>query len=1118
MVGTIQDTTSDSFTIGKDTQAPTVMVNTGSYGWYNTDPGNVIDIDFSAGGGSDLDNASYRIENGPWTNIFIDDTQSYTSDWGILWSSVPEGENTIYVRTFDLAGNEDTTTDSLTFKKDTVTIYVRTFDLAGNEDTTTDSLTFKKDTVSPQVTVNKKIYGWHTSDPGAIIDVDFSNGGVGSLLVNGSYRIEGGDWVDVFSSPQSEHTTNWSITWAQLQQGNNTIYIRTYDEAGNTNGTEKIYFWKDTTAPIITINTQEYGWYTSDPGAVIDVDFHSGNNGSQLVNASYKIDASGAWHPIFSSICTDYTTDWSIDWGELVEGENTIYLRCFDEANNSNVSAPHLTVKKDTLSPLITINQFIYGWYASDPGAVIDVDFHNGSSGSDLVNASYRIGPSGAWHMIFSTTCTDYTTDWSITWSELSEGENTIYLRCYDEANNGNVTPPTITVKKDTFSPLITINQLVYGWYFDDPGAVIDVDFSNGNNGSLLQNASYKVGAIGSWTLIFSTPCSDNLTNWSIDWFALQEGNNTIYVRTFDEAGNEDLSEDEIYVLKDTGLPLVSVNSATYGWYANDPGAVIDVDFFNGTGGGPLTNASYNIGTTGSWHMIFATPCTNYTANWSLIFSELSEGENTIYIRCFNNLGKEDATNDTIIVKKDTQPPTITVNTAIYGWYSTSPGNIFDIDFSCAGGSPLDNASFRIGGGQWHDIFETDRIDHFQNWGMNATCWSELSDGSNTIFVRTYDLVGHFSSDSFTLEVDTTAPIITVNEAIYGWYETNPGSVIDVDFLNGGTGSPLDYAQYKIGIGGTWIDIFTADMVAYTTNWSVPWGSLPEGNNTIYIRVFDTASNEDTTSDTIWIAKDLQVPTVTVNILSYGWYSSDPGAVIDVDFSNGGTGSLLDYAQYKIGSGGTWTDIFTIDTASYATNWAIPWALLAEGSNTIYIRVFDLAAHQDTTDDQITILKDTMPPTVTINQAYYGWYTNDPGTVIDVDFSNGGSGSLLDHAQYRIGLTGTWTDIFTGDTGSYTTDWTVTWSALMEGNNTIYIRVFDVSGHEDTTFDKGFTTSHRNHQYSKLWMVHKQSWSGHRCGFLKWRWWKSSRLCTVQDRDWGHMDRHLHNRRLELHN
>ena len=63
---------------------------------------------------------------------------------------------------------------------------------------------------------------------------------------------------------------------------------------------------------------------------------------------------------------------------------------------------------------------------------------------------------------------------------------------------------------------------------------------------------------------------------------------------------------------------------------------------------------------------------------------------------------------------------------------------------------------------------------------------------------------------------------------------------------------------------------------------------------------------------------------------------------------------------------------------------------------------------------------DATPPTVTVNQATYGWYASDPGNVIDVDFDSGTtipdySNSILDYAQYKVGATGVWRNIFTSN-------------------------------------------------------------------------------------------------------
>lgn len=142
---------------------------------------------------------------------------------------------------------------------------------------------------------------------------------------------------------------------------------------------------------------------------------------------------------------------------------------------------------------------------------------------------------------------------------------------------------------------------------------------------------------------------------------------------------------------------------------------------------------------------------------------------------------------------------------------------------------------------------------------------------------------------------DSTPPGITYNYPTAGdqtvWYNSNPGNVIDVDFIWGG-GTPLDNAQRKIG-SGSYANIFTVDQSSdYTTNWDITWGSLSEGLNEISLKVKDTAGNtrEDVYSVGVsgfLFRKDTVNPTDPTSISSSShttsmWSSDD---TVDVSWS-----------------------------------------------------------------------------------------------------------------------------------------------------------------------------------------------------------------------------------------
>jgi len=188
-----------------------------------------------------------------------------------------------------------------------------------------------------------------------------------------------------------------------------------------------------------------------------------------------------------------------------------------------------------------------------------------------------------------------------------------------------------------------------------------------------------------------------------------------------------------------------------------------------------------------------------------------------------------------------------------------------------------------------------------------------------------------------------------------------------VDFSNGGNGTLLDHGEYKVGEMGGWNKIFVLDRSSFTQEWTIPWSMLQEGVNNVSIRVFDLIGHEDETSDHIIFLKDSNEPVIKRNQKVYGWYNTDPGKVMDVDFQANDNASSLDYAAYSIREEGDWKPIVNETIlggvfVNFTDEWEIPWDELHEGINTIDLMLFDKAGNEDKTTDYITIKRDTLSP------------------------------------------------------------------------------------------------------------------------------------------------------------
>jgi len=94
-------------------------------------------------------------------------------------------------------------------------------------------------------------------------------------------------------------------------------------------------------------------------------------------------------------------------------------------------------------------------------------------------------------------------------------------------------------------------------------------------------------------------------------------------------------------------------------------------------------------------------------------------------------------------------------------------------------------------------------------------------------------------------------------------------------------------------------------------------------------------------------------------------------------------------------------------------------------------------------------------PNVAINTASGQWKKSNADLSLDVDFSDN---VTLSSVEYKVGSAGTWSTPTTNGTtsvsasgASYTTNWKILdsdWTAMPQGDNTIYFRAQDTSGNQ----------------------------------------------------------------------
>jgi len=529
--------------------------------------------------------------------------------------------------------------------------------------------------------------------------------------------------------------------------------------------------------------------------------------------------------------------------------------------------------------PQVIINTPNLGWFNSDPGLVVDVDFSNGGGTALLDSAQYKVGSGGdTWYDIFTADAANYTTNWNVNWNLLSEGPNIVHVRVFDTDGFEDLTFDSFSIFVDTTPPTVQLNQVLYGWYSQDPGEVVDADLSDGLLGSMLDRVEYHMPGVGFLGMVPLFSSSGSMEDFPLPWSNLSDGENTLEFKVFDQANNEDETQDFIMVLVDTLAPVITVNKPEYGWYSSAPGAVVDVDFSNGGNGTLLDWASYKLDPNANWNMITNENTSSYETDWGVDWNEMPEGVSTYSIKAADGMGHLSVLPSVLTFYKDTIPPSVIIRTPSLGWFNTDPGPIIDVDFNAGTNDDISSlvyASYRIDGRKdWLDIFstnstanisgllgETDPIimNYTDEWGV---LWDRLFEGPNRIELQVSDGAGNiaFLDDGVTILKDTMAPVITVNQRLYGCLVSDPGPIIDVEFSDGPWSSGLASAHYRLSRDGAWISIPLPIGTEYKGPWALDWDLLSDGDYSIDIQLTDKAGNTQLRLDAILISKDGSSP------------------------------------------------------------------------------------------------------------------------------------------------------------------------------------------------------------------------------------------------------------------
>ena len=929
----------------------------------------------------------YQLDSEAWSSL--------TDDVTHLFAELSEGSHTVYVRAYDNADNFETA-----------------------------NVSFTVDTVRPDISFSSPADGVNTGSTSMAVTwlgVDPTSG-----ILGYRYNLDGSAWSGLVSAT--------TFTFTNLLDGTHTVEVCAFDRAGN-NRTASVDFTVDTVAPSLTISSPSGGAATSD--TFMNVVWHATDATTGVQGYQFKID-SGDWSEIDVVL--------SHLFSGLDDGSHTVSVRAVD--NVGNVATSSVTFIIDTgdhSPPEVSITSPSNGSISAASNVVVTW------TGSDVPSGvkgyKYRID-GGEWSSLTVMLIHGF--------SGLSDGSHTVDIMIYDRADNTATAAVSFTV--DTTAPVLAISSPSTGAFLNTADPHVFWSATDATTG--MDGYQYRIDG-DSWSL--KSGSTDNV------FTGLAQGSHTAYVKAIDNAGNSYIAS--VTFVVDTVDPSVSITSPPNGfisgnslvtviWTGSDAtsglaGYKYRIDGgewsslvsrvsngFSGLAQGPHTadvmavDRSTNFATAtvaftvdtispvltivspvNGFNSNSSTVTVNWTAtdansgiagfqyridgsSWSSVvtalghtYSGLIKGLHKVDVKVIDNAGN--TAQGSVSFTVDLTLPTITISSPANN-YNSKLSSVTVVWTGADVGTGVQGYQYRIDSGAWSTISSS-----------LSQAFDALEDGSHTVNVRIWDNANNMATASVTFKVDTVNPTIAIdspsNDDIFNV------SSVTVGWTGEDATSGIAGYQYKLD-GGAWS--------SSSMSTSHLFGSLTDGTHTVYVKVTDNAGNSET--DSVTFVVDTVAPSLSITAPSADHLTNLTS--VTVSWSGSDLTSDVQGYRYSI-DGGAWSSISS-DTSHTFTG-------LGDGNRTVRVQIFDNA--NLVTLRSITFMVDTVPPVLEITSPSEGELVNDRYiTWAASDATSGVAGY-----QYRA------------DGGAWSTmDLTTsnTFSGLADGNHTVTVRAFDITG------------------------------------------------------------------------
>lgn len=714
--------------------------------------------------------------------------------------------------------------------------------------------------------------------PSLSIDDSGSNPGAGDYLkgtvtfvgtasdANGVASVElsfdnGINWLPATTS---NDWANWTcdVNSTLLSDGAKTLIVRAKDTTGLI-GLLNIPVTVDNNAPTLTVSAPANGTIFYGNTARFE---GTASDAVGVENISIKINNG-------SFVQVNGTNIWNYDYDitSLPNGDGSTHsatIRATDFAGN--VQQTTITFGVDHTKPVFggitgIANNGEYKGLITFNGSVTDADVGDGIS-----SVKVKVDD-GSFVVVDSFTSPGFSH--SILTTLYSDGVKTVTIRAED--NFGGYTDKVYTVKFDNTAPFLDFLQPTDGI---DIGGVVLI------RGSIIEANTVETleikindGSIVNWTNIKS---SINNGAWSYLWDSTNAGfplgNNTIYIRSTDKAGN--LGEAQITVNKTNSIPGISITSPTHGSYQKGS---IRINGNGSTGGGTTIDGVEVKIDNGSYAPATQNP--NWTAwYYDIDTSTLSEGLHTITARITVD-GTYTNTSSIEIVVDNTLPSLAfsspLADAVVYGTITVT---------GTASDTNLDTVHISLNGGlNWDSVIGLE--DFSYNW--NTTTVPGSAQNNFELQIRARDKAGNQTIVSRNVNVRPYITTLSTSAATRGSSITITGYNFNNSTVNfAGRATPVT----PTGQTSTSITV-TVPNDAITGDVSVNTNGIPSNGVNLNIWALDT----DFTNSTNYVSA-FRVPGFTAIHTAYGAQSGNNRYL----YYRRNTGTWQAFIQLDSGTGG----------------------------------------------------------------------------------------------------------------------------------------------------------------------------------------------------------------------